>query len=46
MDELDTHLDEIDEDSLCLFNTVVVILLYVDYSLNQEQAYEEFEQAI
>ena len=30
IDELETYLDEIDEDSLSLFNTVVAILLYVD----------------
>ena len=28
--ELETYLDEIDGDFLCLFSTVVVILLYVD----------------
>ena len=30
IDELETYLDEIDKVSLCLFNTVVAILLYVD----------------
>ena len=29
IDELETCLDEIDGDSLCLFNTMVVIILYV-----------------
>ena len=29
-DELETHLDEIDMDSPCLFNIVVAIFLYVD----------------
>ena len=28
--KLKTYLDEIDRDSLCLFNTMVAILLYVD----------------
>ena len=28
--ELETYLDEIDGDFLCLFSTMVVILLYVD----------------
>ena len=43
--EFETHLDEIDGDSLCLFNTMVAILLYADdlfYSLDQEQAYKGF----
>jgi hypothetical protein len=30
VNELETYLDKIDGDSPCLFNTVVVILLYVD----------------
>jgi hypothetical protein len=30
IDELETCLDKIDKDFLCLFNMVVVILLYVD----------------
>jgi hypothetical protein len=39
IDELETYLDEIDGDSMCLFTKVVAILLYVDnvfYSLNHE----------
>ena len=30
IDELETYLDEISGDSLCLFNLVVAIILYVD----------------
>jgi len=30
IDELETNLDEIDEDSSCLFHIVVAILLYAD----------------
>ena len=30
IDELETYLDEIDKDSLCLLNTVVVIILYAN----------------
>jgi hypothetical protein len=30
IDELETYLDEIDGDSMCLFTKVVAILLYVD----------------
>ena len=30
VDELEKYLDEIDEDSLCLLDMVVAILLYVD----------------
>ena len=30
IDELEIYLDKIDKNSLCLFNTVVAILLYVD----------------
>ena len=31
IDELETYLDEINGDFPCLFNTMVVILLYVDH---------------
>ena len=30
IDELETYFDEIDKVSLCLFNTVIAIILYVD----------------
>ena len=30
IDELETHLNEIDRDYLCLFNIMVAILLYAD----------------
>ena len=30
IDELETNLDKINKDTSCLFNIVVVILLYVD----------------
>ena len=30
LDELETYLDEVDMDSPCLFDIMVVILLYVD----------------
>ena len=48
--ELETYLDEIDKDSLCLFTTVVAILLYVenDFLLSKFEACLQrlFEQAI
>ena len=39
--EVETYLDEIDGDSPCLFNIVVVILLYVD-DVDVEQVYKNF----
>ena len=43
IDELETYLDEIDGDSLSLFNTVVDILLNVDdVVLDQVQTYKDF----
>jgi hypothetical protein len=30
IDELENSLDKIDGDSMCLFNTLVIIILYVD----------------
>ena len=47
--ELGTYLDKFDGDSMCLFNTVVAILLALTmlfYSLNMERPTQTFEQAI
>ena len=45
IDVLETYLKKIDEDSPCLFDIVVAILLYVDdvgFLLNLEHAYKDF----
>ena len=40
--EFKTYLDDIGKDSPCLFNTVIVIMLYFDnVVLNQEHAYKD-----